>query len=121
MVWQLIVAVLTAIGLLSVLWAALGWLIPACSHGWLVCPGRGDAFPLVGVFLWLRSLGIVRCPLIVVDMGLDSQERAYLSRQGIEICSLAELPDRLRIGENAIDGRDGDCPGGSQRCGIPEL
>lgn len=92
------IAALAAFGLLSVLWALFGWLLPACRRGWLLYPGRSEDLSFVGIYLWLRGMGIVRCPLILADLGLSDAEKQRLSEKGIEICSPSELPERLGIG-----------------------
>lgn len=95
-----LITVLAAFGCLSVLWAAFGWLLPVCREGCLVYQGRPGAPGFLPAYLWLRSMGLVRCTLIVVDLGFEEPERTYLTEQGIEIYSLEELPQRLGIGAN---------------------
>ena len=92
------IAALAAFGLLSVLWALFGWLLPVCRRGWLLYPGRSEDLSFVAVYLWLRSMGIVRCPLILADLGLSDAEKRRLTEKGIEIYSPSELPERLVIG-----------------------
>ena len=92
---------LAAFGLLSLMWALFGWLLPVCREGWVLCPGETGKLSFVYVYLWLRGMGLVKCPLILADMGLDDAEKARLTDKGIEICSLAELPARLGIGAEA--------------------
>ena len=98
MAGYLVLAVLAAFGVLSLLWAMFGWLLPVCREGWILCPGRTGDLAAVYVYLWLRSMGIVRCPLVLADLGLSGEERTRLTEKGIEICSLAELSERLGIG-----------------------
>ncbi|MGN0978348.1 MAG: hypothetical protein ACI4PH_09870 [Faecousia sp.] len=98
MAGYLVLAVLAAFGVLSLLWALFGWLLPVCREGWILCPGKPGELSNVYVYLWLRSMGIVKCPLILADLGLSEKERAWLTEKGIEICSLAELSERLGIG-----------------------
>lgn len=91
-------AVLAGFGTLSLLWALFGWLLPVCRAGWLVCPGCQECLCLVWTYLWLRGMGLIQCPLIVVDLGLEPRQRQRLLEEKIEICSPSELPDRLGIG-----------------------
>lgn len=98
MAGYLVVAVLAAFGVLSLLWALFGWLLPVCREGWILCPGKPGELSAVYVFLWLRSVGLVKCPLVLVDLGLSREERACLTEKGIEIWGLAELSERLGIG-----------------------
>lgn len=101
MAGDFLIGVLAAIGGLSVLWALLGWLLPVCGRGWILCPAEPDWPGFVPVYLWLRSLGLVKCPLILVDLGLSQKQREYFAEKGIEIYSLEELPERLGIGAKA--------------------
>lgn len=96
-----LIGVLAAIGGLSVLWALLGWLLPVCRKGWLLYPAGSEQTEFVPVYLWLRSLGLVKCPLILVDLGLSQGQRERFAEKGIEIYSLEELPERLGIGAKA--------------------
>ena len=96
----------TAMGILSVLWAGLGWLLPGGTGGVTVlCCGPGlkeEAF--VRRWRWLRGLGLVQSTLLVVDRGLAPQERAWLSECGlVEFCSLEDLPARLELERNQVE------------------
>lgn len=95
-----VLAVLAAFGALSVLWALFGWLLPVCDAEWLLCPGEAGKCSFIYLYLWLRWAGIVKCPLILADLGLSDAERAQLKEEGIEIYSLAQLSERLGIGAN---------------------
>ncbi len=101
MLWQLVFAVFAAFGLLSALWAVWGMLLPACRDGWLLCPGKPGSLGFVGMYLWLRGVGLVSCPLMVLDIGLSDAQRKRLTDQGIEILTAEELPNRLFIGEES--------------------
>ena len=92
------IAVLAAFGLVSVLWALFGWLLPVCRRDWLLCPGRPGEPGFVPVYLWLRGMGIVRCPLILLDLGLSDMEKRDLAAKGIELYGPSELSERLGIG-----------------------
>lgn len=100
MVGYLFIGTLAAFGLLSMLWAVFGWLLPGGRGGMLVYPFRSgeSAQSFVRRYLWLRGMGLISWPLILIDLGITGQEQAWLARSGIEICSLEELPDRLGIG-----------------------
>ncbi len=98
MIWQLLLSVFAAFGLVCALWAMFGFLLPVCREGWLLYPGRTGKLTFVQVYLWLRGMGLLRCPLILADLGLSETERKCLENQGIEIYSPAELPQRLTIG-----------------------
>ncbi len=121
MVWYFLIGALSALGAFGVLWAAFGWLLPVCRGRWLVYPAEPGDMGFVPVYLWLRSVGLVNCPLILADLGLSPKQRAYLTKKGIEIYSLSELPERLGIGAETFDGRIGDHPGRDQRGDLSEL
>ncbi len=95
---DLLLSIFAAIGLMSVLWAVLGGLLPVCREGWLLYPGRSGKLNFVPVYLWLRSLGLVRCPLILVDLGLSDGERQRLESREIRVMSPEEIAQRLTIG-----------------------
>ena len=126
MVWILCVAVMAVFGFLCMLWALLGWRIPGSREGILVCfatPG----FPEQGFlrrYLFLRDLGLLECPLVVIDRGLSEPERRKLAqtRCGIELCGLGELSERLELERNRIDGTgNGNHSGRDQRRGLSKL
>lgn len=88
---------LAAFGTLSVLWALFGFLLPGQRDGAMVylCRGREEA--VIRRYAWLRDLGILHCPLILVDCALPEEERLRLigNRHGVEFCGLEELTARL--------------------------
>lgn len=61
-----------------------------------LCRGDGGELPLIRRYSWLRDMGLIRGPLLLVDCGsgVARETRARLGR-GMEICSLEELPARL--------------------------
>lgn len=89
------IGVLAAFGLLSMVWCLFGWLLPGGDKGVLIC--TSDA-AFVHRFVWLRSLGLIRCPLRIADKGFTEAERARLTERGIEICSREQLLPELGIG-----------------------
>lgn len=93
-----LVAVLAAFGTFSALWAMFGFLLPTVRRGWLVCPGYGDCLTFAYVYLWLRGMGLVCCPLVVADLGLSDEERTFLGEKDIEVCPPEELLHRLELG-----------------------
>lgn len=93
MAWYFLVAVLAAMGLMSLLWCLIGWMLPASRSGWLLCPAGADGPGFVPVYLWLNSLGLVRCPLVVLDLGMDGQLRRQLEEKGLEVWDPEQLPE----------------------------
>lgn len=116
MAGYVILGVLAAFGLLSVLWAALGWLLPGGKGMALVCVGEPDA-GILARYKWLRSLGLLACPLIVA-----AEDAALQPMDGMEICAPESLLFRLELERDQIDGTgNGDPTGRNQRRGISEL
>lgn len=102
-----IVGALSAFGFLCAVWAALGWLLPGGKHGAAVCfctPGLKQLSTLHRWF-WLRSIGLIRCPILLVDCGLTETEIKELRRlgQGTEICSPEILVQRLELERDRLD------------------
>ena len=93
----LILSVLAAFGVLCVLWTFLGFLLPGQKGTFMVYPCRGENLDaLIRRYRWLRDLGLIRCPLLLVDQGMTEQQREALEgKYGIEICRPEQLPDRL--------------------------
>ena len=93
----IIFGVLAAFGALAVLWALFGFLLP--GHRGLamvyLCRGREEA--VVRRYIWLRDLGLLHGPLILVDCALPEEERLCLigNRHGVEFCDLEALSARL--------------------------
>lgn len=92
-------AFLAAVGLLSLLWALAGWMLPLCRKGVLIYRGAPGEWSFAPTYLWLRSLGLIRCRLMVIDLDLEENLRTWMKDQGIEICTAEELPERLKLGE----------------------
>ena len=75
--WDILLAVICIAGLALVGWCLFGLLLRPLP-GWeakVVIPGRGEGEKLeqqVRSFLWLRGLGLLRCPIIIADAGLTA-------------------------------------------------
>jgi len=82
---------LTAIcvfGLAFLAWWLMGRLLrpipETCAS--VVIPGRGagdDLEQTVRSFVWLRSLGLLQCPLIIADLGLTGEGREIALRLAV--------------------------------------
>ena len=115
MLGYFVIGTLAAFGLMSALWALFGWLLPDGRGCVLVCYGQPDEGILARAG-WLRSLGLLKVPLLVVA------ERADLHCPDTEICSREELLPRLERERKRFDGSgNGDHPGRGQCRGISEL
>lgn len=101
MVWYAVIGALAAFGLVCALWAGLGWLIPGAKGGVLVClcASGENAEAFLCRCRWLRDLGLLRGPLLLVRQGITPVEEQRLLRRypGIEFCSPEELSSRLEL------------------------
>ena len=114
MAGNIIFGMLAAFGALSILWTALGWLLPAGQGCVLVCYGTPD-IGILSRWKWLRSLGLLRCPLVAVteEDCLDTET---------ERCTGEMLLSRLEMERNRFDRTGNGNPSGHHRCrGISEL
>ena len=124
--WILCIAVMAAFGAVCMIWALFGWMIPGSKGGIMVCfgtPGLPES-AFFRRYLFLRNLGLLEIPLIIVDRGLSAPERRKLEHtyRGIELCGSEELSERLQLERKRIDGAgNGNYPGRDQRRGISEL
>ena len=106
MVIWIVLTVLAAFGLLCVLWTLFGFLLPGQRGAVLICLCRGAAHEeqIIRHYGWLRDLGLLRAPLLLVDGDMTEEERLRLlkCRQGVEFCRLEELSSRLEQERNAV-------------------
>lgn len=93
------IGALAAFGLLSILWCLFGWLLPSGKKGVLVC--IGDPV-FVHRFLWLRSLGLLGCPLRIPEGDFSQKQREQLLERGVEICSREQMLSELGIGAEEV-------------------
>ncbi len=114
MAGYILIAALAAFGTLSVLWAALGWLLPSGRGCALVCAGQPDE-GILSRYRWLRAVGLFSGPLIAV-----TEEGSQLP--GAENCRPEDLLPRLEWERTQIHGTGiGDPAGCHQHGGISEL
>ena len=120
MAGYILLGMLAAVGLMSILWVFFGVFLPGSRGGALVCP-QWPEYGLVARYRWLRNLGLIQYPLIIVAQEWEDTEVQPLGC-GIEICSPDALWQRLERERTEIDGTgNGDPPGRHQRRGISEL
>lgn len=106
MVFEIIVAILAACGVLLFVWCAMGLFLRPIGGGRLLLlyPARGDAADVEQAArgaAWLRETGLVAAELTVVDCGLSEQGqrtlRALCARMdGLRYIPEAELPTILK-------------------------
>ena len=104
-IWQVVLAILASVGLLTLGWLAFTWLTaPEPGEGpvYAVVPARGDGADLerrVKVLLWQRERWGGRFTIVIADGGLDPRGRAaaaLLARSGgVAICPAGRLGDYL--------------------------
>lgn len=88
-------------GLAFLAWWLMGRLLrpipETCAS--VVIPGRGAGEVLeqtVRAFIWLRSLGLLHCTLIIADLGLDPDGREIALRLAVRWPEVVVWPvDRL--------------------------
>ena len=73
--WEILLAAACAAGLAFVGWWLFGLLLRPLpgQEAKIVLAGRGEGEGLeqqVRSFLWLRCLGLLRCPIVIADAGL---------------------------------------------------
>ena len=111
----ILLGTLAAMGLVSLCWAALGWLLPGGRGFTLVCPCLPEPETLAR-WRWLRSLGLISWTLLIVT------EEPVSVPEDMENCSPEELFLRLEMERNRSYGTGtGDPAGRHQRRGISEL
>lgn len=115
LLWYFVLGTLAAFGALCALWVMLGWLLPVGKGCALVCWGSAADEIFTG-FKWLRGLGLLHCPLIVVtEMPGEPLEMT-------ENCRPEQLLARLEQERNRFDGTGNGDPTGRGQCrGISEL
>lgn len=120
MALYIILGTLAAIGLLSVGWVCFGWLLPGGDGGIVLC--REPSEDLLRRCRWLREVGLLRMPLVILGEETADWDQMRLYGGEIEICSPETLISRLERERLHCDGTgNGDPSGRHQRRGISEL
>lgn len=108
MAMWVVMGALAAFGLLCSLWMLLGWLISGGEGGCVVCicrSGGGEA-AFIRRSLWLKGLGLLRGPILLVNDRLQPREAALLGRFAPDaiLCSPEELFSWLEVERERIGG-----------------
>ena len=82
---EVVPALITAIGLALFGCSLFGWLLrPVPENGfWILVPGDGDGEHLerdLRGLMWLRSMGLLSCPVAIADVGLSREGREVACR-----------------------------------------
>lgn len=93
----IVIGALAAFGGLCVLWVLFGFLLPGQRGAVTVCLccGNGAEEALIRRYHWMRDVGLVHCPLVLLDGGLSEEYKAALTQRGLTVCDMAELAARL--------------------------
>ena len=96
-----LIGMLAAFGTVCALWTLVSGVLPGDRGGVILCTG-GEGLPELGFIrrcLLLERLGILRCRIIVMDLGLDEGARGILEshRGKIEICRPEAVPAALEL------------------------
>ena len=107
-VLEALVALLAAVGLLSLGWMLFGRiLVPVGGRGggkvYAVLPADGDGGTLehdVSGLLWLRGGGLARFTVVIADAGLSEEGRAVAAilaerDAAVEVCTAEGLAGRI--------------------------
>ncbi len=116
MAGYVILGALAAFGLLCSLWALFGALLPGMDGWTMVFCGEAEEENFWRL-RWLKSLGLLKCPALLVTEKKDGPDIPE-----IEICGREELLPRLEQERNLTNGTgNGDHTGRHQRRGVSEL
>ena len=80
-----------AIGIMSVLWALLGWLLPSGQGMVMVCLEPPDP-GVLSRYRWLRGLGLLRCPVVIADVSLTAEGRELAQRLAARWSEVSVVP-----------------------------
>lgn len=95
MLGYVLIGTLAAFGLMCAVWILWGLFLPGRAKGYVLYAGE-DVLFAAQRYLWLREMGLIHCPLLVLEP--DACHREWLEAQGIEICSRSAMAQRLGIG-----------------------
>lgn len=103
--WEAVLTFFAVFGLIMLIWVLLGRMLrPIPGRGMcILLPGQGGGEGLEGTLrgvIWLRSLGLIRCPVIIADAGLDQEGKALVGRltqqwSQVYRCPVEELGENL--------------------------
>ena len=99
----IVMAVLAAYGVICILWVLLGFLLPQQrgAAAVLLCRGDHREETLIRRYLWLYDLGLIRCPLILVDLDIPEPRRQL---RGVIRCTPEELLEKLEQEREQLGG-----------------
>lgn len=108
MATMVVLTALAAFGVLSMIWALVGLILPGQQWIFMVClwRGTGEGEQTLRRFGWLRDWTLIRGPLLIVDCGMTEEERSGLlrDRQDVVICTPEELTSVLEQERDKLGG-----------------
>ncbi len=94
----ILLGTLALLGLLCALWGLFGLYFGCGKGSALVCLwGSGREPAQILRYCWLRGMGLIRSPMLILECPLSEPEKARLCGKypGIQFCTWAELPALL--------------------------
>ncbi len=76
-----ILGMLAAFGALCAIWILAGTLLPRPKGGVLVYTARGQEERILRRYCWLRDLGLLRCPLVLLDSRLPESRHQKIKEK----------------------------------------
>lgn len=106
--WDALLAAVSVIGLAFVAWWLFGLALKPLPD-WetkIILPGRGEGERLeqqLRSLIWLRGLGLIRCPIVIADIDLSPAGRELALRlavrwPGVILWPVSDLSDYIRRG-----------------------
>lgn len=90
---------LASIGLVSLVWCVLGWVLPDAS--WVVvfrCPQGHHPDGAISRYQWLRSLGLISGKLVIVGQIPSSEQDIWKKKHpNVEFLTAEDLPAALEL------------------------
>lgn len=82
MIWYVLLGMLSAFGMICILWAVFGALLPGSRRCTLVvlCDPKEEA-ALLRRLLWLREMGLLRCGILLSGREFTPQQRRHIQRK----------------------------------------
>lgn len=100
-IWDVLLTAVCVLGLAGCFWWLLGRLLRPIPRGCVrvVLSGRGRGADLeqsVRSLMWLRGLGLLNCPILIADLGLNREGREIALRLAVRWPGVVLWPaDRL--------------------------
>ena len=101
------IGALAALGALCALWAMLGKWLGGRANFVAICFCRDaySAFSALARWRWLRGMGLIRGRLLLIDCGINEEEKQVLSSRGVDFvcCRPSELAEILELERKELD------------------